>query len=389
MKKICVITTTRADYGYFKPLLKHIESNPKLRLQIIATGTHLEKKYGYTLDEILNDGYNPDTCVSIICDDTKSGIIDTMSNATKKVGEALEKLLPDMVVLLGDRYETFSIASACVILGIPIAHISGGDVTYGAYDDIFRHCITKMSYLHFTSCEAYRQRVIQLGENPDRVFSVGSLSIENILNTELLSKEEIGKHLEFSLDNTLLATFHPITMESGSQKIQFDEILSAVEEQTRYKVIFTKPNADTNREELNSLLEDFAKKYPEKIKVVDSLGVLKYLSTMKYCSGVIGNSSSGIFEAPSFKKGTINIGNRQKGRICAESVINCDAKKDEILKSFDILASEDFQKKLLTVKNPYEGKNTAKIICEKIEETVSQNLDTKLFFDLKLDYNKF
>lgn len=381
-KKVCVVTATRAEYGFFKPLMAHIKNSEKLELQIIATGTHLEEKYGYTLNEILNDGYNPDTCVKIICDDSRLGIISTMANATKKVGEAIEKLAPDMVILLGDRYETFAVASACVILGIPIAHISGGDVTYGAYDDMFRHCITKMSYLHFTSCEAYRQRVIQLGENPERVFSVGSLSVENILNIPLLSKEEIEKYLSCSLENTLLATFHPTTMEGSSQKEQFQALLNAIEEQTRYKVLFTKPNADTNREELNTVLEDFGGKYPEKIKVVESLGILRYLSTMKYCAGVIGNSSSGILEAPSLKKGTINIGNRQKGRICAESVINCPANKDEILNALNTLASEDFQQNLLTVISPYEGENTAKTICEKIEFFLSKDLDTKLFHDL-------
>lgn len=381
-KKICIITTTRAEYSFFKPLIRCIKKSDKLELQIIATGTHLEEKYGYTLDEILNDGNKPDICVKIMDDDSELGIINTMSAAVKNVGEAIDKLKPDMVLLLGDRYEAFSIASACVILGVPIAHISGGDVTYGAYDDMFRHSITKMSYLHFTSCEEYRRRVIQLGESPDRVFSVGSLSIENILKIDLLTKPEIEKYLGFSLDNVLLATFHPTTMESDSQSEQFEQFLMAVGEQNLYKFLFTRPNADTNREELSLKLDKFSKKYPEKIKVVESLGVLRYLSAMKYSTGVVGNSSSGILEAPSLKKGTINIGNRQKGRICADSVINCVAKKDDILRAIELLSSADFQKKLLTVKSPYEKENTSENIVSKIEEVVYQDFKPKLFFDL-------
>ena len=381
-KKICIITTTRAEYSFFKPLIRHIKKSDKLELQIIVTGTHLEEKYGHTLDEILNDGNKPDACVKIMADDSKLGIINTMSAAVKNVGEAIDKLKPDMVLLLGDRYEAFSIASACLILGVPIAHISGGDVTYGAYDDMFRHSITKMSYLHFTSCEEYRRRVIQLGESPDRVFSVGSLSVENILKIDLLTKLEIEKYLGFPLDNVLLATFHPTTMEVNSQSEQFEQFLMAVAQQNYYKFLFTRPNADTNREELSLKLDEFSKKYPEKVKVVESLGVLRYLSAMKYSAGVIGNSSSGILESPSLKKGTINIGNRQKGRICADSVINCDAKKDDILEAIKLLSSADFQKKLLNVESPYEKENISENIVSKIEEVIYQNFKPKLFFDL-------
>jgi GDP/UDP-N,N'-diacetylbacillosamine 2-epimerase (hydrolysing) len=381
-KKVCVITTTRAEYGLLKLVMEHFKKSAKLELQIIATGTHLEKKYGYTLDEIINDGFLPNDCISIIKNDSKTGILKTAANAIQKVGDSIAKLDPDMVILLGDRYETLAIATACVILNIPIAHISGGDVTYGAYDDIFRHSITKMSYLHFTSSESSRNRIIQMGESPERVFNVGELGVENILKLSFLPKEKLEEQLELNLENTLLATFHPVTMESSTQKEQFEQLLLAIKEQNQYNVLFTRANADTNRDELDKLLNEYAKKYPQKIKIVDSLGTLKYLSAMKYCAGVIGNSSSGIVEAPSLKKGTINIGNRQKGRICGQSIINCNANKKEIAKAFETLSSKEFKENLKTVQNPYEGKNPSKIIASTIEETVYKKLSPKIFHDL-------
>lgn len=386
-KRICVISATRADYSFLKPLLDQLKQRNKIILQIIITGTHLEKRYGYTIQEIIADGYNPNACIQIIENDIPMGILSTMSNAIKKVGKTIEQLAPDMVILLGDRYETFSIASACVIFNIPIAHISGGDVTYGAYDDMFRHAITKMSYLHFVSCEEYRNRVIQMGENPDRVFTVGSLSVENLLKTKLYSKDQIEAFLDFPVENSLLATFHPVTMESVYQRQQFNELLLALSEKKEYNVIFTRPNADTNRSELNRILNEFAKKNPKKVKVVESLGVTKYLSVMKYCIGVIGNSSSGILEAPSLKKGSINIGNRQKGRISANSVIHCNANKAEILKAIDLLVSEKFQKIVKTVKNPYQQTNTSERIAKEIEKIIYERIKIKEFYNLRIGKN--
>lgn len=383
MKKICVVTATRAEYGFLKPLIFEFKKNTNLELQIIATGAHLDKRYGHTIDEILDDGIKPTACIEIIEDDTKLGILSTMANAIKKVGEELQKLQPDMVVLLGDRYETFAIGSACVILNIPIAHISGGDVTYGAYDDVFRHSLTKMSNLHFTSCEEYRKRVIQLGENPNTVFSVGSLSIENIKNLELYTKEKLNNELKIDIEKTLLATFHPVTMESSTQKEQFLELLNALVEQEKYNVLFTRANADTNSGELNELLDTFTQNYPQKFKVVESLGILRYLSAMKYCAGVIGNSSSGILEAPSFKVPTINIGNRQKGRIQASSILNCEAKKELIIKAIEEISTSDFKKVLSLSQNPYEGENTSEKIAKTIEGFVNKFNIAKEFYDIR------
>ena len=384
-RKICVITSTRAEYGFFKPLLSEFKSNGNVQLELIVTGTHLEAKYGYTIEEILNDKIQPSALIRIIENDTPLGILGTMANAIQRVGEELQKLAPDIIVLLGDRYETIAIASAAVVLGIPIAHISGGDVTYGAYDDIFRHCLTKMSNLHFTNCEEYRKRVIQLGEQPDTVFSVGSLSLENIKNLQLLSVSEINNCLGIDVENTLLVTFHPITMEGATQNKQFEEVLQAISEQNRYDVLFTKANADTNASELNTILEQYQKKMPKKIRVFDSLGTLKYLSVMKHCVCVLGNSSSGILEAPSFKVPTINIGTRQIGRIQANSVVNCKAEKIEILNALDMISQKKFRGILENTVNPYENNNTARNIAEKICEYLENPIRIKKFHDLNCE----
>lgn len=386
-KKLCVITATRAEYSFLKPLVAALKQRDNVTTQLIVTGTHLEKKYGNTIQEIIDDGFTPDASVRIIENDSSQGILLTMSNAIKKVGQALQRLSPDMVVLLGDRYEALSIASACVILNIPVAHISGGDITYGAYDDMFRHALTKLSYLHFVSCEEYRQRVIQLGENPNRVFMVGSLSVENLLNAKLFPKRKIEKQIGFPLENSLLATFHPVTMERMSQKQQFKELLLALQGQKRYNIVFTRPNADADRSELDQMLNNFAKENHNRVKIVDSLGVVRYLSVMKYCAGVIGNSSSGILEAPSLRVGTINIGNRQEGRLCARSVIHCQAKKAEILKALDLLASDKFQNMLKNVKNFYAQKNTSLRIARTLEGFVYRKPKIKEFYDLEVKNN--
>lgn len=384
MKKICVITSTRAEYGLLRPLIFQLKKNKSVQLHIVVTGTHLDKRYGYTLDEIINDGLKPNTCVEIIEDDTKLGVLKTMSNAIQKIGEVLENLKPDVVVLLGDRYETFAIAGTCVILNIPIAHIHGGEVTYGAYDDMFRHSITKMSNLHFTSSEEYKKRVIQLGEDPKTVYNVGALGVENIKKIDFLSKEQINNELNIDVGKTFLATFHPVTMENATQKEQFIELLDALIEQDKYFTLFTRANADTNSGELNLILDKYCAKYPNKLKAVANLGAVRYLSVMKYCAGVIGNSSSGIIEAPSFNVATINIGNRQKGRIQAKSILNCEAKKKDILNAMQIITKEEFRQILKEVKNPYEGENTAYKISKEIEKFVNNFNKPKIFYDIEV-----
>jgi UDP-hydrolysing UDP-N-acetyl-D-glucosamine 2-epimerase len=381
MKKICVVTATRAEYGLLRPVLFKLNQSNRVQLQIIVTGTHLEKKYGETIKEIRQDGFTPDNSIRIFVNDTPKGILGTMANAIKSVGEAFENLKPDLIVLLGDRYETLAIASAAAVLGIPIAHLYGGEVTYGAYDEVFRHAITKMSYYHFTATDEYRKRVIQMGESPERVFCVGSLGVENVLNIELLSKTELESKIDFCMDNTLLITFHPVTMELGSQKAQFEALLEAICKNSNYNSLITRSNADTNRSELDDILDRYSKNN-NKMKVVDSLGVVKYLSAMKYSAGVVGNSSSGIVEAPSMKVGTIDIGNRQKGRIRAKSIIHCNPTKKDIIEALEILNSEDFNNNLASIINPYEGKETSTNIATRLEELVYSDCKPKEFFNL-------
>ena len=383
MKKVCVVTATRAEFGLLSPLMRRLQEDSGILMQLLVTGAHLEKAYGETVQDIIKDGFTPDVCVPIIADDSPLGILKTMGNAVQYVGDAVKTLHPDLLVLLGDRYETFAVAAVAVVLGIPVAHLYGGEVTYGAYDEVFRHAITKMSYLHFTATETYRNRVIQMGEDPDRVFNVGALGVENALNMQLLSKDELEKQIEFPMDNTLLATFHPVTMETVTQAEQFRSLLDALKEQAKFHVLFTRPNADTHRNEMNEILDDFAADNPQRVKVVNSLGALRYLSAMKYSTCVIGNSSSGIVEAPSMHIGAINIGNRQKGRICAESIIHCRPVKDEIIAALDKVCSANHKEKLPQIKNPYELQGTSAKIVEQLKLCMDNYTGLyKEFFDI-------
>ncbi|MEL7656829.1 MAG: UDP-N-acetylglucosamine 2-epimerase [Bacillota bacterium] len=383
MKKICIVTATRAEYGLLRPLMYRLQESGGIRMQLLVTGTHIEKAYGETVQEIIQDDFSPDFCIPIIADDSPLGILKTMGNAVQNVGGALEKLKPDLLLLLGDRYETLAIASAAVVLGIPVAHLYGGEVTYGAYDEMFRHAITKMSHLHFTATEVYRERVIQMGESPYRVFNVGALGVENVLNMRLLSKEDLEQQIGFSMDGTLLATFHSVTMETASQAEQFRALLNALKDQTEFRVLFTRPNADTYCNELNLMLNNFAANYPQRVKIIDSLGTRRYLSAMRYSACVIGNSSSGIIEAPSMRVGTINIGNRQKGRICAESIIHCRAETGEIADALNKVNSTDYQEMLQQIKNPYEFNGTSAEIIKQIKLFLHNNTGSyKSFYDL-------
>lgn len=386
MKKICAITSTRAEYGLIRPVIEKIDKHPDLQLQLFITGTHLEEKYGYTIDEIEKDGYNIDAKAKIICGESKAEIIGTMSKALIKAGEALKDLKPDMIMLDGDRYEMPPIALAAVILNIPVAHIGGGDVTEGAYDDYFRHTLTKLSTLHFPTTEVYRKRIIQMGEDPKRVFTVGSAGVENILKLPLLTKEELEEDISFTMgDGTLLVTFHPVTNETCSQGEQFRELLDALEEST-FRFIFTRPNSDTDRDELNVMLDGFVAGNRDRAAAFESMGLLRYLSAMKYCAGVVGNSSSGIVEAPSLKVPTINIGNRQKGRIKAASVIDVVPRKEAIAKAMEQLKGKELKTLLASVKNPYEGANTSARIVEEIYKYLSEEKrSAKGFYDISFD----
>ncbi len=383
MYKICVITSTRADFGILKPLIIALSKEKNVNLQVIATGTHVDKKHAYTrreIDEIKEENIEAIEYIEIIDSDTDIGILQTMANATTKIGQYLKSLQPDIVVLLGDRYEIFAVASACTILNIPIAHIGGGELTYGAFDEAFRHSITKMSALHFTSSDEYRKRVIQLGEMPESVFHVGSLSIENIENLDFYSKEELDKEFGLDISKVLLTTFHPVTKEINTQQDQLKALLDAIIEQDKYLALFTKSNADTDSSLLNEMIEAYASKYKDKIKIVPSLGIKKYMSVMRHCACVLGNSSSGILEAPSFKVPTINIGNRQKGRTQAKSVIQCSAKKNAIAKALQNLPNKA---NLENIVNPYAKASTKENIVRKLliflEKTHKKNYNKEFY----------
>lgn len=385
MMKICVATGTRAEYGLLKPLIDQIHSSDKYDLQLLVTGAHLSPEFGLTYKLIEQDGLKIDAKVEmLLSSDTSEGIVKSMGLGMIGFTDALKNLQPDLIVILGDRYEMLALASAALIFKIPIAHLHGGEITEGAYDDAIRHSISKMSYLHFTSTEEYRERVIQLGEQPDRVFNVGAIGLDNITHLTLLKKEELAKSLGLSFKSyNYLVTFHPETLSDHSVSSQFEALLSAVEEQDNSFFIFTYANADTDGRIINNLIDAYVAKYPDKAVAYRSMGQLRYLSAMKLATAVVGNSSSGIIEAASFKVPTINIGDRQKGRIHAENVINVAVTRKEIAGAFAKVKDEAFRHTLNDVENPYGSGNTSEKILEILNATHITGFKTKTFYTIK------
>ncbi|MCP4118189.1 MAG: UDP-N-acetylglucosamine 2-epimerase (hydrolyzing) [Desulfobacteraceae bacterium] len=385
MKRICVITGTRAEYGLLYWLIKEISEDPEMELQLIATGMHLSSEFGLTYKEIEKDGFNIDKKIEILLSsDTAVGISKSMGLAQISFAETYEDLKPDLIIVLGDRFEIFAAAAAAMIAKIPIAHLYGGELTEGIIDEAIRHCITKMSHLHFTSTDEYRNRVIQLGEHPSRVFNVGDTSIDNIRNLKLLNREEFEHAIKFKLNKkNLIVTFHPVTLENSTSEIQFKELLNAIDSLTDTNIIFTKANADTEGRIINQLAEKYVSQNNHKSIIFTSMGRLKYLSALQFVDAVVGNSSSGIAEAPSFNIGTINIGDRQKGRLQAKSVINCIPTAREIKNSFSELYSSAFQSKFKNVENLYGDGNASKRIIDVIRHTNLNNLLKKHFYDLR------
>ncbi|MGM9967101.1 MAG: UDP-N-acetylglucosamine 2-epimerase [Rummeliibacillus sp.] len=385
MKKVCVVTGTRAEYGLLKPVIDKIYYSNRLELQLVATGMHLSPDFGLTYQEIESDGYPIIKKIGmLLSSDTATDITKSMAVALMGFADFFEEHRPDMIVILGDRYEMLVVASAAMIAKIPIAHIHGGELTEGAYDDAIRHSITKMSQLHFVSTEEYRKRVIQLGENPENVYNVGALGVENIKNVKLLSKEEIEKSLNFIFnDDTIMVTYHPVTLDTLSTKNQFNQLLNVIDKHQELKVIFTKANADTDGRIINSMIDEYVDKNKKRCIAFTSLGQVRYLSTLKLCKAVVGNSSSGIIEVPSFNIPTVDIGNRQKGRIASKSVIHCGYESREIEVAIKQAFSSDFNKNIKFYTNPYEGVNTS----QKILEIMEKNLDNKInikkkFYDI-------
>ena len=382
-KKICVVTGSRAEFGILSRLIHEIDSDDYLNLQLIATGMHLSPEFGLTYKEIEAHGLRIDKKIEILLSsDTSVSISKSMGLAQISFAEAFEELKPDIIILLGDRFEIFSAASAALVAQIPIAHIHGGETTEGAFDESLRHSITKMSHLHFTSTETYKNRIIQLGENPNHVFNVGSLGVENIKHTNMLKKQDLEKELNFLFkDKNLLVTFHPVTLEKNSIH-EFQQLLNALNNLNNTQIIFTKSNADNYGRKINKMIDEFVNSHPSSFASY-SLGQKNYYSCLQYVDAVVGNSSSGILEAPSFNIATINIGDRQKGRVQSKSIVNCKANENDLLDSIRKIYTPDFQNILKNSKNPYEKNNTCKDIIAQIKKLVGSVEIKKHFFDFK------
>jgi len=383
MKKICVITGSRAEYGLLRWVLEGIRQSPRLELQLIVTGMHLSPEFGMTVETIETDGFTIDRKVEMLMSsDTAVGVTKSMGLGMIGFADALAELKPDMMLVLGDRYEIFAAAASAMIARIPVAHLHGGETTEGAFDEAIRHSITKMSHLHFVAADEYRRRVIQLGEQPQHVFKVGGLGIDNILRLKLLSRDELESALAFKLaKRNLLVTFHPVTLEQNTSSQQMDELLAALAELKDIGLIFTMPNSDTEGRVLFRQIEAFCAQHSQ-ARAYISLGQLRYLSCIQYVDGVVGNSSSGLAEVPSFKKGTINIGDRQQGRSRAASVIDCNPDRTSISKAFERLYSPEFQKLLTTVENPYGKGGASERVIKILEDTSINGLLKKSFFNL-------
>jgi len=383
-RRICIYTSTRADYGLLRGVIRRIADESALQLQILASGMHLSPEFGMTVEEIRADGFVTDEAIEILMSsDTPTAVCKSMGVAMMAYGDALQRLNPDMVVLLGDRFETFCMAAASQVCRVPIAHIHGGETTEGVIDEAFRHSITKMSHLHFASCEAYRRRIIQLGESPDRVFNVGALGVENIRRVPLMKRSELADTVGFDLGKPyFLVTFHPVTLEKDDSERQFQNLLRALDSFPGINVILTKANADTEGRAINRSIDHYAAGHPMRCLAVTSLGMRRYLSALKYAAAAIGNSSSGIIEAPSFNIPTINIGDRQDGRIKAESIIDCEAESSLIELSIRKALSKEFRERLGAVKNPYEQVGTASRIVEEISLFCEAASMKKRFHDI-------
>jgi GDP/UDP-N,N'-diacetylbacillosamine 2-epimerase (hydrolysing) len=365
--------------------MKEIQSDEDLTLQIIATGMHFSPEFGLTYKTIEGDGFVIDKRIEIILSsDTSIGISKSMGLALISFSEAFAELSPDVVVVLGDRYEIFSAVQAAMIANIPIAHIHGGESTEGVIDEAIRHSITKMAHIHFTSTLDYKNRVIQLGEQPSSVHNVGAIGMDNIKKTKFLSRKEFEERIQFKLNKkNLLITFHPVTLEASSAQRQFQELLDALDTLEDTHFIFTYPNSDTNGRVIIELIHKYVVQNKCRAVSFASMGQLNYLSALRHVDAVVGNSSSGIVEAPLFNIATINIGDRQKGRVQASSVLNCKPQKNDIIKQLEKMYFFDFQTSLKNVKSPYYQENVSINIKNCIKQMRFESILKKKFYDIK------
>ena len=370
MRKICVITGTRAEFGLLRPLIELIANDKELQLQLIATGMHLSPEFGYTLNEIIDAGFVVDKKVEcLLSSDSSIGVSKTIALAISGFADALAELTPDLVVVLGDRTEILGAVIATAMANIPIAHLYGGETTEGAYDEAIRHSITKFSHLHFTSTEAYRKRVIQLGEHPDTVFNVGAIGLDAIKKLPLLDKASFEQAIGFKLkERNILITYHPVTLEKEAPIETFENVLTALDELTDTTLIFTHANSDKNGRIINKMITEYVSSHKDKAVEFKSLGQLRYLSALQFVDFVIGNSSSGMTEVPAFYIPTINIGDRQKGRINCESVINSNNSLEDIKKSITFALDKTFREKIQQQELLYGNGTAAEKILQIIKE---------------------
>jgi len=383
-RKVCMITGSRADYDLIKFLMQKIKQDKRFSLKIIVTGSHLSKNYGYTVNRIKSDGFNNYKSIPIL--PIKESAITIAAATSKGLNSFFKffyKVKPDLNIIFGDRYEMLSAAIASLYLNIPIAHISGGEQTIGSFDDQIRHCITKMSWWHFVSTAKYKKRVIQLGENPKRVFLTGSLGVDNIKRIKLFNKKKLQKELSINLNKkNILVTYHPVTLDKKDPKKEFEQLIKSISLLKDTNFFFTNPNADPNNAVITKKIKNFVRKNKKKAFYFKSLGQQKYFSLLQFVDAVLGNSSSGIIEVPSFKIGTINIGDRQMGRYKPKSIIDCKPLKNDISKSFKVLYSNKFKKKIKRLRNDYEYNNTLEKIFNIIKYGKLPSNIKKSFFDL-------
>ncbi len=382
MKKICIATGTRAEYGLLKLIIDKVYHSVDMELQLVVTGMHLSTEFGLTYREIEEDGYPIISKIEmLLSSDTAVGITKSMGLALIGFADFFEKYHPDIIIILGDRYEMLAVASAAMIARIPIAHIHGGELTEGLIDEAIRHSITKMSHLHFTSTQEYKSRVIQMGEQPCNVYNVGSLGVESIKALTLIDKKCLEESLHFTFDRpTAMVTYHPVTLEHLTAKRQFGNILSVLDEHKELKVIFTKANSDTYGRIINQMIDSFVRANSERCIAFTSMGQLRYLSALQFCDVVIGNSSSGIIEVPSFQIPTIDIGDRQRGRVCAESVVHCGNEIEDINAALKKVLMSDFRESIKGQRNPYEGERTSRKILDVIMMELEKGIEMKKKF---------
>lgn len=384
-RRICIATGTRADWGLLSPIAQALNKRDDVDLKIIATNMHLSEEYGSTWKEIENDGLKIDWRVKMKSDaDTRKDTVLAMSECMAGMAEALAALRPDLLVILGDRYEMLATASAALILRIPIAHIAGGAISQGAYDESIRHAITKMSHIHLTETERYRKRVIQLGENPEHVIYTGAIGVYNIMHTQYISREQLERELNLTLsDRLILATFHPATLDEMPPQQQCKNLLAALDRHPDYQTIFTYPNNDSEGRIIIQLIESYRRRHPERVAVFPSLGMRRYLSMLHCATAVVGNSSSGIVEVPSIGIPTLDIGIRQMGRTAAPSVLHCGVSEEEIADGLETVLSSSFRLIAKSAENPYYLPDTLEKMVDAIVNTPLDNIIIKPFYDVK------